>query len=94
MDHEANDTHKLRNQHWRLSKEISIATLITLFGAMGTGLWHIAALKNEQDLLKSEQKSLRERVDRSENVNDRTIQRIDNTVLRIEQRVNTLLEKK
>lgn len=94
MDHESNSTQSLRNQHWRLSKEVSIATLITVFGAMGTGLWHIAELKNQQALLQARMISLQERVDRADAANDRTIVRIENTVTRIEQRVSQLLEQK
>lgn len=94
MDHESNATQKLRNQHWRLSKEVSITTLMALVGAGGTGLWHISELRNEQQVMKVEQQALRERVERSEANSDRTVLRIEGTVLRIEQRVNDLLEKK
>lgn len=94
MDHESNNTKRLSNQHWRLSKEVSIATLLALAGAGTTGVWHIAELRNEQQVMKVEQQSLRERVERSEAASDRTIVRIEGTVLRIEQRVNALLEKK
>lgn len=94
MDHEANANQKLRNQHWRLSKEVSIATLITVFGAMGTGLWHIAELKNQQQLIQARMLSLQERVDRADAANDRTIVRIESTVTRIEQRLNQIVEQK
>jgi hypothetical protein len=78
---------------WHFDKRIPIATLLTLILLAAGGIWHIAEIRKDVDVLRESQRALADRVSRQDADNIRAFDRFYGELRQMNEKLDRLIER-
>ena len=81
-------------EHWHLDKKVPISIILTVFTQAAVGIWAIADIKKDVEVLKTQVLTQRDRDDRQDRVATDTSNLIRIDIKEVSQKLDRLIEQK
>jgi Tfp pilus assembly protein PilO len=87
------DAERDKPEHWHLDKRVPIATLISIAVLAVGGLLHVTEIRKDVELLRTNQESIIDRINRQDNIHTSALNEVKNGMQRLDVKLDRLIER-